>query len=190
VPVLGQVDISSGDRLRARVRAAARRRYGIRAVDRGRRSRRDAARDAAAVACSALAATLSTRLVPVLARDARRMAAAQRCRADEAPSRAVLLRAVTSSALDRALDLAATLESAVTRARRPPRRHEPWSRPTSRSPRRRRDRGHRLRGARGGLTDFNAYPSIDAAPLAGVVATSAAIAVCALLPFADRRGIG
>jgi energy-coupling factor transport system permease protein len=140
---------------------------------------------------SALAATLSTRLVPVLARDARRMAAAQRCRPGRPPSRAVLLRAVTSSALDRALDLAATLElRGYAHARRPPRQREPWSR-------------HDLAFAAAtvgllavavaaraaGLTDFNAYPSIDGASLGGVVATSGAMAACALLPFADRRGI-
>ena len=58
---------------------------------------------------SALAATLATRLVPVLARDAQRIDEARRCRADRGRrgarrARLAVLRAVTSGAMDRALD--------------------------------------------------------------------------------------
>ena len=59
---------------------------------------------------SALTATLATRMVPVLARDARRLAEAQRCRPGPPPSRVQLMRATTSGVLDRALDVAAALE--------------------------------------------------------------------------------
>src|SRR5262245_15585435 len=58
---------------------------------------------------SALTAALATRMVPVLARDARRMADARACRPNPGP-RVAVLRAVASSALDRAIDVAATLE--------------------------------------------------------------------------------
>jgi energy-coupling factor transport system permease protein len=140
---------------------------------------------------SALAATLATRLVPVLARDARRMAEAQRCRPGPPPSRVALLRAVTSGALDRSLDLAATLElRGYAHARRPPRVREPWSR-------------HDLAfsaatagllvaaaaGSASGLAHFVAYPALHAAAAPGALALSAAIAACALAPFLDRRGI-
>ena len=59
---------------------------------------------------SALTATIATRMVPVLLRDSRRLAEAQRTRSGEPPSRRALLQATTSGVLDRALDVAATLE--------------------------------------------------------------------------------
>jgi energy-coupling factor transport system permease protein len=141
---------------------------------------------------SALAATLSTRLVPVLARDARRMSDAQRCRPGVAPSRVALMRAVTSGALDRALDLAATLDlRGYAHARRPPRADRPWSR---------HDvafafstvalLGLAIAAAAGGAARFGAYPQLHAAPLGGALALSGALALCALAPFADRRGVG
>ena len=49
-------------------------------------------------------------MVPILVRDSRRLADAQRCRAGAAPSRLALMRASTSGVLDRALDVAAALE--------------------------------------------------------------------------------
>ncbi len=58
---------------------------------------------------SALTATLATRLVPVLARDATRMGDAARCR-PHPPGRLTVARAALSSALDRAVDVAAALE--------------------------------------------------------------------------------
>ncbi|MEA2167181.1 MAG: energy-coupling factor transport system permease protein [Solirubrobacteraceae bacterium] len=59
---------------------------------------------------SALTAALATRLVPVLWRDGQRLADAQRARAGEPASRLMLMRAVSTGAMDRALDVAATLE--------------------------------------------------------------------------------
>src|SRR3954454_8968646 len=77
---------------------------------------------------SALTASLATRLVPVLVRDATRMNEAARCRARPAPRTAVA-RAAIASALDRAVDVAAALElRGYGSATRPARRRRPWSR--------------------------------------------------------------
>src|SRR5439155_13674554 len=57
---------------------------------------------------SALTASLATRLVPVLARDAARMGDAARCRARPAP-RTMVARAALAAALDRAGDVGAAL---------------------------------------------------------------------------------
>ena len=78
---------------------------------------------------SALTAALATRMVPVLARDARRFRDAQRCRPGRPASRLALARAVTSGALDRAVDVAATLEvRGYGGGAKPARRRRPWSR--------------------------------------------------------------
>jgi energy-coupling factor transport system permease protein len=58
---------------------------------------------------SALTASLATRLVPVLARDASRMSDAARCR-PVPPGRLAVARAAVSGALERAVDVAAALE--------------------------------------------------------------------------------
>jgi energy-coupling factor transport system permease protein len=77
---------------------------------------------------SALTASLATRLVPVLVRDATRMNEAARCRAKPAP-RAMVARAALASALDRAVDVAAALElRGYGSAARPARVRRPWSR--------------------------------------------------------------
>jgi energy-coupling factor transport system permease protein len=140
---------------------------------------------------SALTATLATRMVPVLARDARRLAEAQRCRPGPPPSRVQLMRATTAGVLDRALDVAAALEvRGYGAARRPPRSRRPWSR-------------HDLAftaaalavlclavGARVlSLAPFSAYPSLHAPISASTIEVSVALLACALVPFADRRGI-
>jgi energy-coupling factor transport system permease protein len=140
---------------------------------------------------SALSAALATRLVPVLIRDAGRLADAQRCRPGPPPSRLALMRAASSGVLDRALDVAAALEvRGYGAARRPPAGHAPYSR-------------HDLAfGASSlgvialavvarfsGLAAFQAYPTLRAADGAGVIAVSAGLLLCALLPFADRRGL-
>jgi len=143
---------------------------------------------------SALTATLATRMVPVLARDARRLADAQRCRPGPPPSRVQLMRATTSSVLDRALDVAAALEvrgyGAARRPARGSRVHRPYSR-------------HDIAfyasavavislaiGVRvAGLTPFRSDPALHAPVGTGCVAAAVAIVLCALLPFADRRGI-
>ncbi len=140
---------------------------------------------------SALTATLATRLVPLLVRDSRRFADAQRCRPGTPPSRYGLMRAATSGALDRALDAAAALEvRGYGAARRPPRHHRPWSR-------------HDVAFSAAaiatvavavaarvlGWAPLHAYPSLSA-PVAGPeIAVSVALIAGALAPFADRRGI-
>jgi energy-coupling factor transport system permease protein len=139
---------------------------------------------------SALTAALATRLVPVLARDARRMADARACRPRPGP-RVAVLRAVATSALDRAVDVAASLEVrgyGAAGAARPER--TPWSR-------------HDLAfvvataalvvvavGARiAGVADFMAYPRLSAPAGAAEGALACAIVLIALAPFTDRRGI-
>jgi energy-coupling factor transport system permease protein len=140
---------------------------------------------------SALTATIATRMVPVLVRDSRRIADAQRCRPGGAPSRFQLMRAITGGVLDRALDVAAALEvRGYGAARRPPRAHAAYSR-------------HDIAFAGAalavlaiaigirvfGLVPFQAYPSLHApVPVGGALAI-VALAACALLPFAERRGI-
>jgi energy-coupling factor transport system permease protein len=139
---------------------------------------------------SALTAALATRLIPVLARDARRMADARACRPHPGP-RVAVLRAVATSALDRAIDVAATLEVrgyGAAGAARPGR--APWSR-------------HDLAfgaaavavlalsvGARiDGVADFDAYPLLSASVGPAEVAVAVGLVVAALAPFMNRRGI-
>ncbi len=144
---------------------------------------------------SALSATLATRLVPVLGRDARRLADAQRCRPGRPPSRAALMRAATSNLLDRALDVAAALEvrGYAQRAAAASR----WSRrcavrrgTISGSLRpRRRCWDCRSVAARPGSSGSRPIRRCRWRPGSAAVALSAAVLVCALAPFADRRGI-
>ena len=144
---------------------------------------------------SALTAALATRMVPVLARDGRRLADAQRCRPGPAPSRLALVRATAAGALDRAIDAAAALElrgyalppaGGASRGRRSP---AAWSR-------------HDLAfsaaavlllaltvGQLAAGTGFHAYPTL-AMPLGqGALWIAVATVVVALLPFTERRGI-
>jgi energy-coupling factor transport system permease protein len=139
---------------------------------------------------SALTAALATRLVPVLARDARRMADASACR-PRPVARMAVLRAVTASALDRAIDVAATLEvrgygaAAAARPWRPP-----WSR---------HDVAFAVAavalvalaaGARiAGVAGFAAYPTLTAPVGPAELVIAGALVLVALAPFADRRGI-
>jgi energy-coupling factor transport system permease protein len=139
---------------------------------------------------SALTAALATRLVPVLMRDARRMADAHACRPRPGP-RIAVLRAVATNALDRAVDVAATLEVRGYGAARGARLERvPWSR-------------HDLAfavaagalvvlviGAHvAGLASFAAYPALHAPVGAGELLLAGALIVVALAPFLDRRGI-
>ncbi len=140
---------------------------------------------------SALTATIATRMVPVLVRDSRRLAEAQRCRPGRPPSRMALARAATAGVLDRALDVAAALEvRGYAVARRASRSRRPYSR-------------HDLAflgasiavlalavgGRVAGLGPFQAYPSLRVPVDGGVLALSCALLVCALAPFLARRGI-
>jgi energy-coupling factor transport system permease protein len=179
---------------------------------------------------SALTASLATRMLPVLAGDARRLAEAQRTRPPEAAGaqalsskasgaaagafaqtpaaspdhrrpeapplvrareRVTLISAVVASSLDRALDVAATLElRGFANARRAPRQRRVWSR-------------HDLAFATSTaallaltlaarLTDiaaFRIYPEIHAGAPGTALALGGCLALIALLPFADRCGI-
>jgi energy-coupling factor transport system permease protein len=140
---------------------------------------------------SGVTAALALRLFGVLKRDAARLADAQRCLPDGGASRLQVLHAVTTGALDRATDVAATLEvRGFGAGGRPPRMPRPWSR-------------HDFAFAASAVAllaiavgvvlglwgGFEAYPrlhmSLDGATLAAI----AALVLCAILPFADRRGI-
>jgi energy-coupling factor transport system permease protein len=146
---------------------------------------------------AALTATLATRMVPVLARDSRRLAEGQRCRPDQPEgglaARAGVVRAVAAGALDRALDVAATLEMRGygSRRRAPRVGREPWSR-------------HDVAflaagvatlavalGARAfGALDFSPYPKLVMSTGVADLACAAALLLVAVAPFTSRRGIG
>ena len=142
---------------------------------------------------SALSATLATRLVPVLTRDAERFAEAQRCRPDGAGGargRVAVVRAVATGALDRALDVAATLEvRGYAVAGRPPRR---------RGARSRHDLA--LLAAAAALVaitvyaiaagpGYDPYDRLSLPPAGPSLLLSAAVLAVSLAPMADRRGI-
>jgi energy-coupling factor transport system permease protein len=146
---------------------------------------------------SALTATLATRMVPILIRDSRRLADAQRCRPGPGPSRLALMRATTSGMLDRALDVAAALEvRGYGAARRPGNRTAPS---TVRAPLSRHDLAFGASAASVvaiaalarwvPLAPFSAYPSLHVPAGAEALAAAAALLVCALAPFLDRRGL-
>ncbi|HEY7962192.1 MAG TPA: energy-coupling factor transporter transmembrane component T [Solirubrobacteraceae bacterium] len=148
---------------------------------------------------SALTASLATRMIPLLAADAQRLDEAQRTRPDGAPGgargRLALFGAVLGGSLDRAMDVAATLElrgfAHATRAR--PRLRgvrRPWSR---------HDLAFAvsasvvvalaLAGRLTGAASFTAYPELLVRLDAGTLALCAALAVAVLMPACDRRGI-
>jgi energy-coupling factor transport system permease protein len=143
---------------------------------------------------SALTATLATRMLPLLARDARRLADAQRCRPGRPPSRAQLMRAAMSGVLDRALDAAAALEVRGYGAARATGRGSTQRRPYSR---------HDLAfaaaavaipalaiaGRAVGWLPFASDPALYAPIAAPGLIVAAVLLACALAPFADRRGI-
>ena len=100
---------------------------------------------------------------------------------------------MTAGALDRAVDVAATLEvRGYGGARRPPRQARPWSRHDLAFAAVGRRRSPRSASRRRvfGWEPFEAYPRTLAPVDGGVLALAAALVACALLPFADRRGIG
>jgi energy-coupling factor transport system permease protein len=148
---------------------------------------------------SALTAALAVRLVPVLGRDGRRLADALRCRPDAPPrpgtaQRLRIVRAVATGALDRALDVAATLEvrgyATPGAAGGAGRLRTPWSRHdiaflASAAAIVALALGARLTG----VAAFQAYPRTGAHVGAAEIALGGALIAVALLPFADRRGI-
>ncbi|HVR05885.1 MAG TPA: CbiQ family ECF transporter T component [Solirubrobacteraceae bacterium] len=144
---------------------------------------------------SALTASLALRLLPLLAADSRRLAEAQRTRPDGgargARARARLLGAVLAGSLDRALDVAATLEvRGFAAAPRAPRLQQAWSR---------HDIAFlasaaaalalALLGGLGGAATYTPYPLLHMPVGAGLLVLCAALLPAVLLPFADRRGI-
>jgi energy-coupling factor transport system permease protein len=148
---------------------------------------------------SALTAALAVRLVPVLGRDAQRLADARRCRPGAtarpgAAERLQIVRAVATGALDRALDVAATLEvrgyaSPAARGR-PGRAHEPWSRHDFSVAASAAGLVVLAGGARLlGVASFEAYPETVAPVGTREWLLCAALVLVALAPFADRRGV-
>jgi energy-coupling factor transport system permease protein len=151
---------------------------------------------------SALTASLTTRMVPVLGQDAQRLAEAMRCRADSGPGRVgrlAILRATIAGALDRALDVAAVLETRGYGAPGRPRARGPVLDAGRAAARSRHDLAFgaaavaiplialltRLDGA----ADFRAYPLVSIAAGPGTAVAIALLLAATLLPFLDRRGI-
>jgi len=149
---------------------------------------------------SALTAALTTRLVPVLGQDARRLAEAQRCRPDGGlrgtRGRLAILRATISGALDRALDVAAVLEmrgygaahgrvrGVRARAAAPLSRHDlAFAAASLALP------VLALLARIGAAGDFHAYPLVSIAAGPSTFALAGLMLLAALAPFADRRGI-
>jgi energy-coupling factor transport system permease protein len=152
---------------------------------------------------SALTASLATRMIPVLGADARRLAEAQRTRPED-PTRGVrgrvaLLSAIVGGSLERATEVAATLElrgfAVATEGWRRPRRAESrlkqlWSR---------HDFAFlcsafavialALAGRLSGAASFEAYPLLKMQIDGGTWVLCAALIAAVLLPFIDRRGI-
>jgi len=105
---------------------------------------------------------------------------------------AFVVAAVAAGALDRAVDVAATLEvRGYGAAARPARAPRPWSR---------HDLAFAAAAAAvvaltaaawlGGWARFEAYPTLEAPVTAPLLVLLGALAAVALAPFADRRGVG
>jgi energy-coupling factor transport system permease protein len=171
---------------------------------------------------SALTASLATRMVPVLAADAQRLGEAQRTRPGGAPrgarGRVALLSAVLGGSLDRAMDVAATLELRGFAAARsaPAARSDSatrsasaaWSDPAAREapaaarlrrPWSRHDLAFAasavavvllaLAGRLTGALSFAAYPQVQMPFGIGAFVLCLALALAVLLPVCDRRGV-
>ncbi len=146
---------------------------------------------------SALTAVLATRMVPVLTRDAQRMDLALRSRpgVDRARTaeRVAVVRAVTSGALDRAVDVAATLELRGYTTRRRAARGEPvpWSRhDVSVLAAALALSALALWTAIAGIAAVDPYPRLTVTTTAATLVLAAAVVIVAWLPFASRRGVG
>jgi len=165
---------------------------------------------------SALTASLGLRMIPLLGADAARLAEAQRTRPDARSglrSRALLLGAVVAGSLDRAMDVAATLEvrgfaAGPSRAstemlsgpiRAPLRRARRGDSNTERAPFSRHDLAFAVSACAVlamaiatrvlGIDEFGAYPLVHGEVSAGTLLACGALAVALTLPFCDRRGI-
>jgi energy-coupling factor transport system permease protein len=144
---------------------------------------------------SALSAALATRLIPVLAADARRLAEAQRCRPDGggqgARGRLAILGASVGGALERSLDVAAVLEMRGYGAGR---RGVSSTRAPSR---------HDLAfaaaavslllvtaiAAVSGAAPFHTYPLLHLSVDLDSLVLACMLVAIGVLPFLDRRGI-
>jgi energy-coupling factor transport system permease protein len=152
---------------------------------------------------SALTASLATRMIPVLGADAQRLAEAQRTRLEDSSrgvrGRVALLSAIVGGSLERAMEVAATLELrgfavAAEGKHRPPRSQARLRRPWSRH-----DLAFlcsacavvalALAGRLSGAASFEAYPLVKMQLDAGTWVLCVALIAAVLLPFADRRGI-
>ncbi len=157
---------------------------------------------------SALTASLATRMIPVLGADAQRLAEAQRTRPEDLSrgvrGRVALLSAIVGGSLERAMEVAATLELrgfAVAAGGRPrprgsrsrrseTRQRRPWSR---------HDFAFlcsafavlalALAGRLSGAASFEAYPLVRMQLDGETWVLCVALIAAVLLPFADRRGI-
>jgi len=160
---------------------------------------------------SALTASLATRMMPLLAADAGRLAEARRTRPDGgqqgARARVALVGAVVGGSLDRAMDVAATLELRGFAAARPTAGRMMWLRRlvtpararASIRTRSRHDIAFSLSAVCvlalsllvrvSAIAPFQAYPLVHAPVGWGTLALCVALLVAVLAPFCDRRGI-
>jgi energy-coupling factor transport system permease protein len=152
---------------------------------------------------SALTASLTTRMVPVLGQDAQRLAEALRCRPDGGQrgtrGRLAVLRATVAGALDRALDVAAVLETRGYGAPGRPRAGGPVLDAGRAAARSRHDIAFGCAAVAipalavltrvDGASDFHAYPLVSVAAGPATAAAVALLLAATLLPFLDRRGI-
>ena len=138
---------------------------------------------------SALTASLATRLVPVLARDALRMSDAARCR-PQPPGRLAVARAALAGALDRAVDVAAALEvRGYSRGGRPgPGMRRPWSRHDVRVLGAAMAIAAAAIGLRAaGVGAVELYPALEIPTGAGEAVLCGVIVLSSALPFAGGR---
>lgn len=140
---------------------------------------------------SALTAALATRMLPILIRDSRRLADAQRCRPGRPATRIQLMRAATTGVLDRALDAAAALEvrgyggaGPLARSHAPHSRHDLAFGAAAAAV-----LGLAVAARIADLAPFSAYPALHGPVSLRELALAVALLACVLLPFADRRGI-
>jgi energy-coupling factor transport system permease protein len=142
---------------------------------------------------SALTMTVAVRMIPLLAADSQRLDEARRTRPRGGPGgargRISLLAAILGGALDRATDVAATLEvRGFATARRAPRAARPWSR---------HDIAFAaaalallaLASAGAAVASFTAYPLVRISLTGATLLLCLGLAAAVLLPFCDRRGV-
>lgn len=155
---------------------------------------------------SALTATLVSRLVPVTAADAARLRDARRLRGPGAAEvgKAALARRLLSGSLDRAVDVAATLElrgySLDSAHRRPRRAHGGLYGPGRVQPTERRSRHDRrfylagavvlaaaVAGKALGADELHTYPAIEIGLGPGTLALCALLALSGLVPLRRKK---